>query len=68
MEQPLRSVVKAVTWQILGLATMTGLAYVATGNLATSGGLALSAAAVSFLFFVLHERVWAHIGWGRRRG
>ncbi len=66
MESPLRSIVKAVTWQVLGLITMTALAYVATGDLASAGGLALGAAATSLVFFFLHERVWALISWGRR--
>ena len=66
MESPIRSFVKALTWQVLGLITMTALAYIATGDIAAAGGLALGAAATSFAFFFLHERVWALIPWGRR--
>lgn len=65
MESPLRSVVKAVTWQLLGLLTMTALAFLVTGDIASAGSLALGAAAMSFVFFFLHERVWALIPWGR---
>lgn len=66
MESPLRSLTKAVTWQLIGLITMTTLAFIATGDLASAGGLALGAAITSFFFFFLHERVWALIPWGRR--
>ena len=66
MESPVRSIVKAVTWQMLGLVTMTALAWMATGNLAAAGGLALSAALTGFVCFILHERIWARISWGRR--
>lgn len=65
METPIRSIVKAVTWQALGLLTMTALAYLATGDLSAAGGLALGAAATSLVFFFVHERVWAAIPWGR---
>jgi uncharacterized membrane protein len=67
MESPTRSIVKAVTWQLLGLLTMTLLAWFATGSLSAAGGLAISAAAVGFVCFVLHERIWARIPWGRMR-
>ena len=66
MESPLRSFVKALTWQVLGLITMTALAYLATGDIATAGSLALGGAVSGFAFFFLHERAWALIPWGRR--
>lgn len=65
-ETPLRSIVKAATWQALGLITMTLMAFLITGDIAAASGLALSAAITGFLFFILHERIWARISWGRR--
>lgn len=65
METPLRSLVKAVTWQLLGLVTMTALARLMTGSWTTAGGFALAAALVSLCVFVVHERVWNHISWGK---
>ena len=67
METPLRSFVKSLTWQVLGLITMTAPAFVVTGDIASAGGLALGAAATSLVFFFLHERFWALIPWGRRK-
>ncbi|QYO75350.1 DUF2061 domain-containing protein [Devosia salina] len=65
MESPARSIVKAITWQLLGLVTMTALAWLATGSLAAAGGLAISGALSGFVCFILHERLWARISWGR---
>lgn len=65
MEKPVRSIAKALSWQATGLVTMTVLAWCVTGDLAASGGLALLAAFVGFLMFIVHERVWARISWGR---
>lgn len=65
MESPARSIVKAITWQLLGLFTMTALAWLATGSLVAAGGLAISGALSGFVCFILHERLWARISWGR---
>ena len=66
METPLRSIVKSLTWQLFGLVTMTAIAFAVTGNIASAGGLALGAAITGFVFFFVHERIWALIPWGRR--
>lgn len=65
LESPARSIVKAVTWQAIGLVTMTLMGWLATGSLAAAGGLAISGALSGFVCFILHERLWARIRWGR---
>ncbi|MEQ8599471.1 MAG: DUF2061 domain-containing protein [Devosia sp.] len=65
MESSARSIVKAVTWQAIGLVTMTLMGWLATGSLVAAGGLALSGALSGFVCFILHERLWARIQWGR---
>jgi uncharacterized membrane protein len=65
LETPLRSFVKAITWQLVGLVTMTALAFVVTGSLASAGSLALGAALTGLALFFLHERIWSLIAWGR---
>ena len=65
LESPARSIVKAVTWQAIGLVTMTLMGWLATGSLAAAGGLAISGALSGFVCFILHERLWARIQWGR---
>lgn len=64
METPLRSLAKAVTWQALGLVTMTVITFALTGSLATGGAVALLGAVLGAVFYVLHERIWARIRWG----
>ena len=64
METPLRSLVKAVTWQALGLVTMTVITSALTGSLATGGTVAMVGAVMGAAFYVLHERIWARIRWG----
>lgn len=66
METPVRSIAKAMSWQLTGLVSMTAIAWLVTGNLAASGGLAVLAAVVGFLMFFVHERIWARVRWGVR--
>ncbi|MFV0360411.1 DUF2061 domain-containing protein [Tropicimonas sp.] len=65
-DTPLRSVVKAMTWQASGLISMTAITWAVTGSVATGGAIALAGACFGCVSYVLHERIWARIGWGRR--
>nr|WP_068116704.1 DUF2061 domain-containing protein [Tropicimonas marinistellae] len=65
METPLRSIAKAATWQALGLAMMTLISWVVTGSVAAGGAIAVLGAAVGTVTYVFHERLWAHVRWGR---
>jgi uncharacterized membrane protein len=64
-ETKIRTVVKAVLWNLLGLLVMTLVGLAATGSAAVGGAMALVNTAIGFLCYILYERIWAHIGWGR---
>ncbi len=59
-----RSIVKAVTWQALGLVVTTAITWGVTGSVATGGMIAVLGAATGSVTYLLHERLWAHIAWG----
>ncbi len=65
METRARSVVKALIWNLIGLAVMVTVGYIMTGSLQTGGAMALINAALGLSTYVVYERVWARIGWGR---
>jgi len=67
MDSPQRSLAKALTWQGLGLLVIMGLGYALTGSLSTGGTLAVASAVIGTVTFVIHERIWARISWGRAR-
>lgn len=68
METSKRILCKAITWQVMGLIVMTVLGYLLTGSIQTGGSLAVLGALVGFVTYVLHERVWSRISWGRVSG
>jgi len=64
MESKLRTVAKALTWQVIGLAVTGALAWLHTGSMVTALSFALSTAASGLAFFFVHERIWARVSWG----
>ncbi|WP_170586962.1 DUF2061 domain-containing protein [Ruegeria arenilitoris] len=65
METRRRSVVKAIIWNAMGLAVMTVVGLIATGSAAVGGALAVVNTAIGLTFYVIYERIWAGISWGR---
>jgi len=67
METPLRTLTKAISWQVLGLIGMVSLGYMMTGSFSIAGRLALFSMALGFAMFFIHERLWSKVRWGLRR-
>ncbi|MEV8465189.1 DUF2061 domain-containing protein [Fluviibacterium sp. DFM31] len=67
-DTPLRTLAKTLTWQGLGLLTMTLIGLAITGSVSAGGTIALIGAGVGAVCYVLHERLWARVRWGRRQG
>ena len=64
MESKKRSLAKAVSWQMIGLLTMSILGEMFTGSFFAGSELAISSCALGFVIYILHERVWAGVRWG----
>lgn len=65
MESNLRTLAKATTWQVAGFLVMSVIGYIMTGSVETAGGFALLSAAIGTVSFVLHEKLWSKVAWGR---
>ena len=65
METRRRSVVKAVIWNLLGLAVMALVGLAMTGSARVGGAMAVINAALGLTMYVGYERVWARVRWGR---
>ncbi|MEO0544678.1 MAG: DUF2061 domain-containing protein [Pseudomonadota bacterium] len=64
METPKRTLAKTISWQLVGIVTMTMVGLGQTGSLTISLSIAISGAATGTIMFYLHERLWAKIRWG----
>lgn len=64
MESKRRTIAKALTWQVIGLAVTGALAWFHTGSMVTALSFAVSTAASGLAFFIVHERIWARVRWG----
>ncbi len=65
METRARTLVKSVLWTLLGLVVMALVGAIFTGSWTTGGGMALVNAGLGFVTYLLYERLWAVIRWGR---
>ena len=66
MDTTKRTFAKAVTWQAMGFVAMSLVAYLFTGSLTASSGIAVSGMMLGFGTYFAHEKVWGLISWGRR--
>ncbi|MVO15679.1 DUF2061 domain-containing protein [Parasedimentitalea maritima] len=65
METRLRSLVKALIWNAIGLVMMALVGFFATGSVAIGGVIALTNTVIGFSCYLLYERIWSRIRWGR---
>ncbi len=64
MESGRRTILKAIIWNVIGLFTMATVGFIATGSLATGGGIAVVNTLIGLASYVIYERIWGRINWG----
>jgi uncharacterized membrane protein len=62
-----RSLVKAVSWRIVGSIDTFVLSWIITGKLKFAVSIAGVETITKILIYYFHERAWAAIPWGRGR-
>lgn len=65
MDSPKRTFAKAFCWQAMGLLVMALIGFVFTGSFVQGGAMAVLSTAIGTVTYVLHERAWARVSWGR---
>ena len=60
-----RSIVKTISWRMLGSLDTMLLGYIFTSSLVIAGSIASTEVATKIILYYLHERGWSHIRWGR---
>jgi uncharacterized membrane protein len=64
MEHSKRTLIKALTWQVIGFFMMAIVNYFYMGNLSQGLGLSALLTLIGLVSYYLHERFWAAIAWG----
>jgi adenylylsulfate kinase len=67
METRCRSLLKALTYRIGGLAVTSGVAYVVTGKLALAAWIGILDTVLKVGTYYFHERAWLKIRFGCAR-
>ncbi len=68
METRARTWVKAIVWNAIGLAVMSLVGFVMTGSAAVGGTMAAINTCVGLACYVIYERFWSRVQWGRSYG
>jgi len=60
-----RSLIKAVSWRLVGSIDTFVISYLVTGKLVFAASIASVETVTKVILFYGHERVWAAVPWGR---
>lgn len=60
-----RSLVKAISWRIIGTLETFLISWLITGQIATASGIAGVQAILSTILYWYHERIWLKVKWGK---
>jgi len=63
----LRSIVKGITWRIVGTVDTIILSYIILGNMNKALLIGFTEVATKIFLYYLHERLWNAVTWGRRK-
>lgn len=66
LETHTRSILKAVSWRMLGTLDTFVISWLVTGKAHVAGSIAGLEFITKIAWYYLHERVWAVVPWGRR--
>jgi uncharacterized membrane protein len=63
-----RSMVKAISWRILGSIDTFLLSWLFTNSPKAAGAIALSEVLTKMVLYYFHERAWSSVKWGMKLG
>ncbi|WP_034923587.1 DUF2061 domain-containing protein [Gillisia sp. CAL575] len=65
-ERPLRSVLKAISWRVVGTIDTIVISWVLTGEMKTALAIGSVELVTKMLLYFGHERIWDRINYGRQ--
>lgn len=64
-EKPVRSIVKAISWRILGTLDTIVISWFITGQIAMALSIGSIEVVTKMVLYFFHERLWNIIKWGK---
>ena len=64
-EKPVRSIVKSISWRIIGTLDTMLISWIVTGELKVALSIGVVELFTKMLLYFFHERVWNNINWGK---
>lgn len=64
-EKPIRSVVKSISWRIVGTIDTILISWAVTGTLKLAFSIGLIELVTKMALYFFHERIWNKINWGK---
>ncbi len=65
-EKPIRSIVKSISWRIVGTIDTILISWVITGKLTTAFSIGSIELITKMVLYFFHERIWNNIKWGKK--
>ena len=64
-ERPERSIVKSISWRILGTTDTVVISWIITGTLSLAFSIGFVELLSKMVLYFIHERVWNRVRWGK---
>lgn len=65
-EKPIRSILKAISWRIVGTIDTMLISYFITGKITMAITIGSIEVVTKMLLYFFHERVWNFVKWGKQ--
>ncbi|WP_343487614.1 DUF2061 domain-containing protein [Allomuricauda sp. d1] len=64
-ESPKRSIVKSISWRVIGTLDTIIISWVITGTLTLAFSIGVVELVTKMVLYFFHERIWNNIKWGK---
>ncbi|AKA35651.1 MAG: DUF2061 domain-containing protein [Muricauda sp.] len=64
-EKPVRSIVKSISWRVIGTLDTIIISWIITGTLTLAFSIGAVELVTKMVLYFFHERIWNNINWGK---
>jgi len=66
LDTKLRSLVKSITWRIMGISVLATITWVITSSWIHTTSITAAFNMIQVILYYFHERLWEKTNWGKR--